>query len=53
MLRICTDDAFKLAAQAAERAFHECSPLIPPLAPEDYAKWKSLQFRFDPRGFLT
>ena len=51
--KYATDDAFKLAAQAAERAFHECSPLIPPLAPEDYEKWQTLQFRFDPRGFLT
>lgn len=52
-VRYASDDAFKLAAEAAERAFRECSPLIPPLVPEDYEKWKSLQFRFDPRGFLT
>ena len=52
-VRYASDEAFKLAAQAAERAFRECSPLIPPLAPEAYEEWKVLQFRFDPRGFLT
>lgn len=53
VLRYSTDEAFRLAANAAERAFKQCSPLIPPLSPEDYEKWKSLKFRFDPRGFLT
>jgi hypothetical protein len=53
ILRYNADDAFRLAANAAERAFQQCSPLIPPLSPEDYEKWKTLNFRFDPRGFLT
>jgi hypothetical protein len=53
MLRYNTDDPFRLAANAAERAFQQCSPLIPPLSPEDYEKWKTLNFRFDPRGFLN
>jgi len=51
ILRYNADDAFRLAANAAERAFQQCSPLIPPLSPEDYEKWKTLNFRFDPRGF--
>jgi len=53
ILRYNADKAFRLAANAAERAFQQCSPLIPPLSPEDYEKWKTLNFRFDPRGFLT
>ena len=52
VVRYSTDEAFRLAANAAERAFQQCSPLIPPLSPEDYEKWKTLNFRFDPRGFL-
>ena len=52
-VRYASDDAFRLAAQAAERAFRECSPLIPPLTPEAYEEWKTLHFRFDPRRFLT
>ena len=48
-----TNDAFRKAADAVERAFHKCSPLIPPLSPETYEEWKVLKFRFDPRGFLT
>lgn len=53
VLRYSSDEAFRLAANAVERAFRQCSPLIPPLSPEEYEKWKSLNFRFDPRGFLT
>lgn len=52
-LRYTTDERFRLAANAAERAFKECSPFIPPLPPEQFEKWKTLPFRFDPRGFLT
>lgn len=51
--RYTLDEKFRLAANAVERAFKECSPFIPPLPPEQYDKWKRLPFRFDPRGFLT
>lgn len=51
--RYTADKKFELAANAVERAFKECSPLIPPLPPEQYEKWKTLPFRFDPGGFLT
>jgi hypothetical protein len=50
--RYTTDEGFRLAAHAVERAFKDCSPFIPPLPPEQFEKWKTLPFRFDPRGFL-
>ncbi len=51
--RYTSDERFRLAANAAERAFKECSPFIPPLPPEQFEKWMTLPFRFNPSGFLT
>ncbi|MDD2324781.1 MAG: hypothetical protein PHW63_02040 [Alphaproteobacteria bacterium] len=51
-LRYNTDSHFRAAAEAAMRALRhpKCTPLD--LPPEQYEKWKTIRFNFDPRDML-
>lgn len=49
-LRYQTNEAFRVAARAVERAVTDCSPL--PLPDDEYERWKRLELRFDPRGLI-
>jgi hypothetical protein len=48
--RLRSDATFKAAAQAAQRAMFDCSPL--PLPSDEYDTWKELEFEFNP-SFIT
>lgn len=50
--RLATDSAFRAAAEAALRALHhpKCTPLE--LPPDQYERWKTIRFNFDPRDML-
>jgi hypothetical protein len=50
-LLLATDARYRALAEAARRAVEDCSPLRS-LSPTNYDDWKSMTFRFTPRGML-